>query len=101
MFRLIGIAVFIFVAVVGFRPIKSLLEGTATPREAVEQVRTDVAQAIATNGDDSAQQEKRAVDLSDDTAGVQPSSAASQPADDDTEAIARRLLQKANDENTN
>jgi hypothetical protein len=49
---------------VGFRPIKSLFEGTRTPSEALEQVRLSVGQTITPNVDGSAQQTRRAADLS-------------------------------------
>ncbi|MGF7131503.1 hypothetical protein P3T40_002985 [Paraburkholderia sp. EB58] len=100
MFRLIGFAVVVFVLVVGFRPIKSLFEGTRTPSEALEQVRLSVGQTITPNVDGSAQQTRRAADLSNGTDATEPESAGSSPSDD-TEAMARRLLQKANSQDTN
>jgi hypothetical protein len=100
MFRLIGFAVVAFILVVGFRPIRSLFEGTKTPSEALEQVRLNVGQAVTPSVDGSAQQMRRAADLSNDTDVAQPPSAESSPPDD-TEAMARRLLQKANSQDTN
>ncbi|MGF6727764.1 hypothetical protein P3T43_007156 [Paraburkholderia sp. GAS41] len=100
MFRLIGFVVVVFVLVVGFRPIKSLIEGTRTPSDALEQVRVSVGQTITPSVDTSAQQTSRAAGLSSGTDATEPQSAGNSPSDD-TEAIARRLLQKANSQDTN
>ena len=99
MFRLLGWIVFIFVLVIGFRPLKAWYEGSETPHAAVQDIRTDVGQAISpraqeTNGANEQSLQRAPVDGAESQGA-----AASAPNTNDTESIARDLLQKATRQN--
>lgn len=100
MLRLIGFVVVVFVAVVAYQPLSSLFHGTATMEGATQQVRTEVSEAIAPRSENSTEPAKldaRTPEVDDE---ARPGSVAD-ASQDNTEAMARRLLQKATDQNSN
>jgi hypothetical protein len=95
MFRLIGWVVFIFVLIVGFRPLKAWYEGRATPDETVQKMRTDLGQAISPRSGQMAESEAPVMAGAPDDGGVRQVAPAPTPATDDTESMAHSLLQQA------
>jgi hypothetical protein len=62
MFRLIGIAVFIFVLVVGFPSLMRWYAGEATPKETVLEIRGKISDTLATDKNKPVQDESKSND---------------------------------------
>jgi hypothetical protein len=99
MLRLLGFVVLIFIAVIAFRPITSVFDGTMTPHEAIQQVRTDVSDKIAPHGVEVAQPANVVAPPVDSGDTPQLRSMPDQ-SEDTTQKMARQLLQQATDQNS-